>query len=1033
MRLEARSKTVLAITKSKAKMYEFGIPEADHIGLPHDPKNLLITTIGILGELAAQESRGEGQDGEDIQSLKSELTSVGQYFDSLVETRLADDLSVYLKLIGAAAYYLADMPGSATVLSKSLPYNPQPLTPTFLEGLLIWILKDDYDEALYRQEDSYLTQSIDEISEAYRGYFDLSVSELRLIELATQLRQRVYEYGNDRELLFVDVIVALVLRKISNSSITCLPLYTAIPLEQWLVAINRPTFIREFWPAQRLLGEKGVLGGASAVVQMPTSAGKTKSTELIIRSAFLSGRADVAVVVAPYRALCREITATFQEAFKDDEVNINELQDVMDVSDFDQEIIRFLTSIDADQNESNSIVITTPEKLVYLLRHEPQLAESIGLLILDEGHQFDTGRRGVTYELLMASLKSSVDQNAQKVLISAVMANANSIGEWLNGETGIEIQGSHCLPSVRSVAFSSWTTALGQLHYVDQENATDRDFFVPRVIEQINLGTRGQERNDRLFPARNDNSSMAAYLGVKLSHQGPVAIFCGVKSSVATISKLLVDYYDRGLQLPPPSEVSDHDELEKIAFLAELHFGPDYIFVNAIRLGILPHSSNVPNGIRVSVERAMEDNKAALVVCTSTLAQGVNLPIKYLIISSTFQAGQEISTRDFHNLIGRAGRSGYHTEGSIIFANADIYDQRENFRKKWKWERALHLLDFTNAEDCASSLKDVITPFKYEAIETDAVFFSANPELYRQACVQISVEQSLDMEPLLEEMAYKESLVQAIESYFLSYLKDNPDAGEEFFIELLQGTLAYYLSDEEERQSLNQVFSNIASRVLSIPREKYAFYGKALLGIDQLLVIDQWVDAQYFQLELVEDAVGILELCWPLIQLLNKNKTFLKIQPVDVLLEFAKKWISGFSYVELLNYLLGSEAIYQANTQRRAIKMEHVVDLADSALSFDSMLYVGAIADISEGKGLPEELVECLRELQTRLKLGLSSRLEIWLYSKGYVDREVCKRLALSLIGEGVPAEGFDYNTLDSHSQVVTSALSAFPSYFAEK
>ena len=69
MRLEARSKTVLAITKSKAKMYEFGIPEADHIGLPHDPKNLLITTIGILGELAAQESRGEGQDGEDIQTL----------------------------------------------------------------------------------------------------------------------------------------------------------------------------------------------------------------------------------------------------------------------------------------------------------------------------------------------------------------------------------------------------------------------------------------------------------------------------------------------------------------------------------------------------------------------------------------------------------------------------------------------------------------------------------------------------------------------------------------------------------------------------------------------------------------------------------------------------------------------------------------------------------------------------------------------------------------------------------------------------
>jgi len=49
MKLEARSKNLLAITKSKAKMYEFAIDEAEHIELRQDPNKLLITTIGILG------------------------------------------------------------------------------------------------------------------------------------------------------------------------------------------------------------------------------------------------------------------------------------------------------------------------------------------------------------------------------------------------------------------------------------------------------------------------------------------------------------------------------------------------------------------------------------------------------------------------------------------------------------------------------------------------------------------------------------------------------------------------------------------------------------------------------------------------------------------------------------------------------------------------------------------------------------------------------------------------------------------------
>ena len=59
----------------------------------------------------------------------------------------------------------------------------------------------------------------------------------------------------------------------------------------------------------------------------------------------------------------------------------------------------------------------------------------------------------------------------------------------------------------------------------------------------------------------------------------------------------------------------------------------------------------MPHGIRLAIEHAMRENLIRFVVCTSTLAQGVNLPIRYLIVTSIYQAGEPIKVRDFHNLL----------------------------------------------------------------------------------------------------------------------------------------------------------------------------------------------------------------------------------------------------------------------------------------------------------------------------------------------------------------------------------------------
>ena len=63
----------------------------------------------------------------------------------------------------------------------------------------------------------------------------------------------------------------------------------------------------------------------SAIVQMPTSAGKTKATEVIIRSAFLSARITLVDNRGPFPALCHEIKDNLVKAFQGEQIIVDEL------------------------------------------------------------------------------------------------------------------------------------------------------------------------------------------------------------------------------------------------------------------------------------------------------------------------------------------------------------------------------------------------------------------------------------------------------------------------------------------------------------------------------------------------------------------------------------------------------------------------------------------------------------------------------------------------------------------------------------
>lgn len=1030
MKLEGRSKRLLGLSKSTAKLKELEVSDEIHPPLSDDPLALLVLTIGIIGQLASLTITERNDD--ELGGLKDQLVDVAQYFDALDGSGLFDESSLYLRLLGASAYYLADMPGSSSVLAKEIPYDCE-LSSHRLEGVLIWLLKSDHRHNWYFQSGGYFVQSATKLVNGMYGFYEGVTSDEDVNSAAFSLREMVYTAGSDRDLLFVDIICALVRVKIKNSSRICLPLHSGLGLDVWRDVLVRPGFMKELWPAQRLMGEEGLLRGMSAVVQMPTSAGKSKAMELIVRSALLSRRAKLVVIVAPFRALCSEISESFKVAFAADGVLINDLPDLNQITELDSDFLKFLLGEKYRERSKGSVLVTTPEKLAYLLRHEEELAAGIDLLLFDEGHQFDTGKRGVTYELLISYLRGAVSINTQKVMISAVMANAKSIGEWLNFESGIEIQGAKVLPTVRAIGFATWSDPLGSggIQFFDQGMLESNQYFVPGLLEAVSIvEDKGKVRS---YPDRSNSREVASFLATKFCRLGGAAIFCGTKIIVRSVCKDLVDIFEKDAALPLPLFAGDAEEINKLHYLASLHMGESE-YTKAIKIGVLPHSSNIPSGLRSSIEWALSNEKASLVVCTSTLAQGINLPIRYLLITSTFQAGNAISTRDFQNLMGRAGRSGYYTEGNIIFTDPKIFDERR-FRAGFrKWVKVKELLKFDSAEDCLSSLKGLVENLPNPGSSIDLMdFISNHSDWLRRTADLRSVEKDKyrkkDFDALIFEMNSRVDRLRAVESYIIAYAGEDQDADKADIEALAKETLAYSLSTEEEKESLINLFVYIFNKMKVLDKQFYKGYGRSLLGIDQLVVVEQWLEQHKFELGLSESCEDALAVVWPLVMQLSYGSIGHKIMPENLSFDIALKWIAGLSYKEVFDYVKAEKGYYRAGKQRRKITIDNIIEFCDKFLGYEAMLYVGGVADVLEARGVLENSVTQFRLLQSRLKYGLVTNFEIDLYAGKYPDREVVKFIVAEI--EKVDSNMLSQEKIRDNEELILPLLSRFPSFFS--
>lgn len=1035
MKPESRSKRLLAMTRSRAKMYEYEVPEPYFIKIPKDPARLFDLCIGILGDLTAL-INSKNPNENDISSMQTNLRFSAHFFDSYLQAELEKELNPFLFILGSASYYLSNLPGSAHVLAMRLKNEFLDLEGGGLEGLLLCILQDNYLTETNIYVGKYIG-SIREIKKLIGNFFDNGnlEAEEKLLANISRLREVIYFNGTDLQLLLIDIISAVVRMKLKNSSMKCLPIYTGINIDKWQPLFQQKNFIKELWPSQHLMGKQGIFQGKSGIIQMPTSAGKTKATELILRSAFLADRTSLAVIVAPFKALCHEIKNSLSIAFKNEPISVDELSD-SNQKDFD---ISFFLG-------KKQCIIVTPEKLVYVIRHSPDFVNDIGVMIYDEGHQFDNGNRGITYELLLTSLKDLIPGNVQVVLISAVISNAEDIGEWLIGENNELVSGTDLLPTYRTVAFVSWQDKLGSLEFVSSNNPEQSDFYVPRVIEAYPLKHNTREK-ERIFPNKTSSASIALYLSIKLVAKGSVAIFCGTKKMIPGICEQVVDAFERDVPLPFPVEVSDKEEIDRLHFLSSSNLGQDEAATKCVKLGILNHHGNAPHGIRLSVEYAMKTGKAKCVICTSTLAQGVNLPIRYLILTNLNQGSTSIKVRDFHNLIGRTGRSGMYTEGSIIFADPKIYDRRRSNSDKWRWRNVKELLDAGNSEACGSTLLQIFEPFKCDDKKTNALTNIEILDLLRMYFSNVSdvdtqikeIAELNNIRPkikctaknLKEQLMWRINITSAVESYLMTYWNESELEDDEIK-ELAEETLAYSLAIEEDKENITKLFHILAKHIVdSVPeKRKRKSFGKTMFGVKESIEIENWVNQNANSISQCGNITELLIILWPIISINIHNKSFTKCDNPSVLIDICTGWIKGLPFYELFNIVKTLKVKLKNGKNRVNYKIDQIVDVCENALAYEGELVLSAVVELYELIH-PEEqdVLENIKGLQKMFKYGLTSPVQIMLYELGFSDRAVATDLS-SIFDGALVNKATLVKQIKQKKVNVERILDKYPSYF---
>jgi helicase len=447
------------------------------------------------------------------------------------------------------------------------------------------------------------------------------------------------------------------------------------PLVSSLLARTPSTW--EFFPSQIQAIQGNLLAdGASFTLQMPTGAGKTTLCETLIFDHLQRHPNQAAVLLVPYRSLASELRRSLVK-------NLNSLNISARCA-----YGGTVPSGDEVRNlQDTRLIVATPEALSGLLSADQDFLRRISLVVCDEGHLLAAPSRGIVLELLLSRLKSRETGQPRFVFISAIVPNVDEINAWLGGNPETVIRSEYRPASAEFAVLRSVGTGVDgavnlELHpHLEQPpRFTVERFLSKREFRYFNAASNRW----RTYPF-DSYKTRAVAAARKALAMGTAVIFAANKrgnQGAIGLAEELVEQLRSPLALPSPLTYADARKIAEATDYVQREYGHGWIGTQTLAIGAVLHHGDIPQETREVLERLLVEKKAKLAICTSTLAEGVNLPVRTLVLYSIMRGTgsgrpDALLAREIKNLVGRAGRAGSTTKGLVICANADQWPQVE--------------------------------------------------------------------------------------------------------------------------------------------------------------------------------------------------------------------------------------------------------------------------------------------------------------------------------------------------------------------
>lgn len=437
--------------------------------------------------------------------------------------------------------------------------------------------------------------------------------------------------------------------------------------------------VTALWPPQVDLLSAGV--GPSAlhpsvrriVLSVPTSSGKTLISQMFALSHLSAGRGDVCYIV-PTRSLAREVRRDLRRRLR------------LIAHDVAPERTEW-TEVSSAQ--FGSVEVHTPEGLAHMLRNDTAgMLERFGMFIFDEAHTVGEGERGFTVETCIALLHwLTRDSDHRLMLMSAAMGNSGEIRSWVDPEgAGREAsstwRGPRRLHGIyhtdidwnapaeqRPVASKQWPVRHAHpLYGVVRLRPTSTGMPVrlrtPSPVGHFVVRHDAQgrpERNPATGKRRRHQSSTPVYRSVVdvvrlVAETGPVLIVRPTRQATRKMADVLAE------------DLPEDPATARLATFAAARLGDEHPLARALRRGVAYHHAGLPTDILDGIEDAVRDGNLRYVTATTSLTDGVNLPVRTVIIDEP-AAGEHVrplSPAQVLNAVGRAGRACVESEGWAI-------------------------------------------------------------------------------------------------------------------------------------------------------------------------------------------------------------------------------------------------------------------------------------------------------------------------------------------------------------------------------